>query len=344
MLYLRKTVSVGMENIKFESLGEGYMAQLVKICILAFLACVLIRCSSGMSVSSDDPSLAEIEDIEKTGEFKEEDYFNDEEVLKESGVEADLEGIEGLDEGEDLEAGEAEGELLADSEVEDFEGEGFDEEDDFETDVSDASEAQASEFDESDEFATEGAVAKNEDLDEGTEEVPLAETDEDFEAEEDLFAEVDESEDLGEGDLGEGELGEGEFGEGEFGEEDLLAEVEEADKDFEGEDFEDGGLDEEEFLTEVDTKEESAQEENFNEAGEGDFLAEGEDFNFDEDLEKAEKFDEQAKADTFVEEKNLQVVDSSTPEESSLFEEEEVKDASGDEFEFFGLPIRRSCH
>ena len=316
-----------------------------------------------MNVNQDDPSISEIEDIEKTGEFKEEDYFNEDEVLKESGVEADLEGVEGLEEGEDLEANE-EG-VIADSEVEDFEGEGFDEEDDFETDVSEAGEAEASEFDESDEFVTEGAVAKNEDLIEG-EEVPLADSEESIKYEEENFfteeegeeaeefadeeGSEDEEDDIGEFADEEGFEGEEddieEFSdeEGFEGEEDDIGEFADDDEGLkEEEDTELGEMDEEEFLAE-DSDEDFEEE---------DFLAEAEDF--DEDFEEDVNDDEDAKGisekdfltevdldseeeslseDNFVEETKPQISDSGSfneeGAEEEVFEEIAVQQASSD--------------
>lgn len=157
------------------------MKKIILIPILMFSLLTVISCSSN-NVGQDDLSISEIEDIEKTGEFNAEDFFSDEDVLEESGVAVDLEGVDSdLDISDDAE-------LLSDVEFDEFEGENFDESSDFETDFADGSDA---EFDEFDEFMTDESVAQNEnfDLEEG--DTAVADTGDLDIDEDDVFAEFD---------------------------------------------------------------------------------------------------------------------------------------------------------
>lgn len=132
------------------------MIKLLKNHLLILFFLGLAACSSNTNVGQDDLSISEIEDIEKTGEFSEDDFFKDEEILKESGVSVDIEGLD------DSNLQSDSNDLVSDLDVQDFEGEGFDKNDDFETDL--AGGEGASEFDEFDEFVTSDKVAKNEDI------------------------------------------------------------------------------------------------------------------------------------------------------------------------------------
>ncbi len=132
------------------------MIKLFKNHLLILLLLGFAACSSNTNVGQDDLSISEIEDIEKTGEFSENDFFKDEEILKESGVSVDIEGLD------DTNLKSKSNNLVSDLDVQDFEGEGFDKEDDFETDL--AGNQGSSEFDEFDEFVTSDKVAKNEDV------------------------------------------------------------------------------------------------------------------------------------------------------------------------------------
>lgn len=159
------------------------MKKIIQMPILVFSLLALISCSSN-NVAQDDLSISEIEDIEKTGEFSAEDFFNDEDVLEESGVAVDLEGVDSdLDISEDAE-------LLSDVEFDDFEGENFDDSSDFETDFAGNAD---SEFDEFDEFMTDESVAQNEDFDFDDEDATaIAGGSQDLDIDEDdVFAEFD---------------------------------------------------------------------------------------------------------------------------------------------------------
>lgn len=157
------------------------MKKLIHIPVLMFALFAFISCSSN-NAGQDDLSISEIEDIEKTGEFSAEDFFSDEDVLADSGVSVDLEGLDSdLDIDDDAE-------LLSDVEFDEFEGEDFDDSSDFETDFADGSN---SEFDEFDEFMTDESVAQNEDFDFGDEDsTAVAGGAQDFD-EDDVFAEFD---------------------------------------------------------------------------------------------------------------------------------------------------------
>jgi hypothetical protein len=148
----------------------------------------LVACSSNTNVGQDDLSISEIEDIEKTGEFSEDDFFKDEEVLKESGIQAD---------GSESDTKSKSSSLTSDLDVQDFEGEGFDKEDDFETEMDGS--GKVAEFDEFDEFVTSDKVAKNEDIEKN--EAPqigdIAE--QPTMTEEDIFSEFEESTDVAAG-------------------------------------------------------------------------------------------------------------------------------------------------
>lgn len=167
------------------------MIKLFKNHLFLLLFLGLAACSSNTNVGQDDLSISEIEDIEKTGEFSEDDFFKDEEILKESGVAVDIEGLD------DSNLGTTDNDLVSDLEVEDFEGESFDQQDDFETDL--AGGEGSSEFDEFDEFVTDDKVAKNEDL--NVQETPnvadIAE--QPTMTEEDIFSEFEESTDVAAG-------------------------------------------------------------------------------------------------------------------------------------------------
>ncbi len=171
------------------------MKKIILIPILMFSLLTVISCSSN-NVGQDDLSISEIEDIEKTGEFNAEDFFSDEDVLEESGVAVDLEGVDSdLDISDDAE-------LLSDVEFDEFEGENFDESSDFETDFADGSDA---EFDEFDEFMTDESVAQNESFDLDDEDTAVAgmgnlDIDED-----DVFAEFDNM-DVADGGAGSNDL------------------------------------------------------------------------------------------------------------------------------------------
>lgn len=159
------------------------MKKIIQMPILVFSLLALISCSSN-NVAQDDLSISEIEDIEKTGEFSAEDFFNDEDVLEESGVAVDLDGVDSdLDISDDAE-------LLSDVEFDDFEGENFDDSSDFETDFAGNAD---SEFDEFDEFMTDESVAQNEDFDFGDDDVTaVAGGSQDLDIDEDdVFAEFD---------------------------------------------------------------------------------------------------------------------------------------------------------
>lgn len=163
------------------------MKKLIQIPVLIFVLIFISSCSSN-NTSEDDLSIAEINEIEKTGEFSEEDFFSDEEVLAESGVSVDLEGVDSdLDIDEDAE-------LLSDIDVDDFEGENFDESSDFETDFADSS---SSEFDEFDEFVTDENVAANEEFsfDDSTMIADIEDPAMGSFEEEDVFAEFEQSTD-----------------------------------------------------------------------------------------------------------------------------------------------------
>lgn len=164
------------------------MIQLLKNHFYVVLFISLAACSSNTNVGQDDLSISEIEDIEKTGEFSEDDFFKDEEILKESGVKVDIEGLD------DSNIKSKSNDLVSDVDVEDFEGESFDKEDDFETDLD--SNNSVAEFDEFDEFVTTDKVAKNEDI--IKQEAPsigdIAE--EPTMTEEDIFSEFEESVDV----------------------------------------------------------------------------------------------------------------------------------------------------
>lgn len=155
---------------------------------LLILFFALAACSSNTNVGQDDLSISEIEDIEKTGEFSEEDFFKDEEILRQSGVEVD---IEGLDDSNLESKGD---DLVADLDIEDFEGESFDSGDDFETDLEGSGDV--AEFDEFDEFVTTDKVAKNEDI--IKEEQPQVGdiANQPTMTEEDIFSEFEESTDV----------------------------------------------------------------------------------------------------------------------------------------------------
>ncbi len=152
----------------------------------------LAACSSNTNVGQDDLSISEIEDIEKTGEFSEEDFFKDEEILKESGVgKLDIEGLD------DSNLKSDDDNLVSDLDVQDFEGQGFDKEDDFETDLDSSN--NVAEFDEFDEFVTNEKVAKNEDIikNEAPQISDIA--DQPTMTEEDIFSEFEESTDVAAG-------------------------------------------------------------------------------------------------------------------------------------------------
>lgn len=154
--------------------------------VMLFLA--LAACSSNTNVGQDDLSISEIEDIEKTGEFSEDEFFKDEEILKESGVAVDIEGLD------DSNLESKNSDLASDVDVQDLEGEGFDKEDDFETDL-DGGESVA-EFDEFDEFVTNDKVAKNEEILK-TEEPQIGDiAEQPTMTEEDIFSEFEESTDV----------------------------------------------------------------------------------------------------------------------------------------------------
>lgn len=164
----------------------------VKNHFLILLLLGLTACSSNTNVGQDDLSISEIEDIEKTGEFSEDDFFKDEEILKENNVTVDIEGLD------DTNINSFSNDLVSDVDIEDFEGEGFDQKDDFETNLE--SDNSVAEFDEFDEFVTDEKVAKNEDF--MAEEAPqigdIAE--EPTMTEEDIFSEFEESTDVGSSD------------------------------------------------------------------------------------------------------------------------------------------------
>ncbi len=164
------------------------MIQLLKNHFYVVLFVFSAACSSNTNVGQDDLSISEIEDIEKTGEFSEDDFFKDEEILKESGVKVDIEGLD------DKNLKSKSNDLVSDIDVEDFEGEGFDKEDDFETEIDGNS--SVAEFDEFDEFVTTDKVAKNEEI--VKQEAPsvgdIAE--EPTMTEEDIFSEFEESTDV----------------------------------------------------------------------------------------------------------------------------------------------------
>lgn len=165
----------------------GVWAAMKKLIQLPFLMFVLIFISSCSSnnVGQDDLSISEIEDIERTGEFSAEDFFSDEDVLADSGVSVDLEGVDSdLDIGDDME-------LLSDVDFDDFEGENFDDSSDFETDFADST---SSEFDEFDEFMTDESVAQNEEFDFGDETAVAGGSDDFGFDEDDVFAEFDQVE------------------------------------------------------------------------------------------------------------------------------------------------------
>ena len=171
------------------------MKKIILIPILMFSLLTVISCSSN-NVGQDDLSISEIEDIEKTGEFNAEDFFSDEDVLEESGVAVDLEGVDSdLDISDDAE-------LLSDVEFDEFEGENFDESSDFETDFADGSDA---EFDEFDEFMTDESVAKNESFDLDDEDTAVAGAGDLDIDEDDVFAEFDNM-DVADGGAGSNDL------------------------------------------------------------------------------------------------------------------------------------------
>lgn len=164
------------------------MIQLLKNHFYVLCFIFIAACSSNTNVGQDDLSISEIEDIEKTGEFSQEDFFKDEEILKENDVKVDIEGLD------DKNIKSKNNSLVSDIEVEDFEGEGFDKQDDFETDLE--TNSKASEFDEFDEFVTTDKVAKNEEIvkQEPTSIGDIAE--EPTQTEEDIFSEFEESTDV----------------------------------------------------------------------------------------------------------------------------------------------------
>lgn len=172
------------------------MKKLIRIPLLFLLVLNFASCSSN-NAGQDDLSISEIEDIEKTGEFSEEDFFKDEEVLEENGVNADLDGVD-----ESLDVTDDSGELLSDTDIEDFEGENFDDSSDFESDM--GGEFSDAEFDEFDEFSTDESVAQNEEF---ADDEMVASTDEGMGdiTEDDVFAEFEESTQIAEDDMGGGE-------------------------------------------------------------------------------------------------------------------------------------------